>query len=282
MRIINWTILSVGSVFLFCAFNTQAMEKRVKEEFKKRKIFSFKVERIAEVADCLSKIYQVPVCVEEARWFFREGEDSAEMKKILEKRRERGFKINAQKDTLKEILDKFIIKYPEYRYEFDENNIVFNLLPKTNDITDNKIDVDIARSSLEKVTMRQDVLQLKNLGIDSSPKSFPGNISWMRMKVLNLSGKGMRLYEVLNKISRQLPQSRYWSIAEREKHSWSTFWDGTKRIAKYNLYFEVFEPFNPSLGDDSPEHKKIMNIMREKWGRKLQGKVGLIDESSEN
>lgn len=258
MKITNWTVLLVGIVLLFYVYNIQAVGKRVKEEFKKQKTFSFKVKRITEVANLLSSIYQVPVCVEEARWCFSNGVKNANTKKMLKERQEEEFTIKAKKNTLKEILDRFVIKYPEYRYEFDENNIVFNLLQKTNAITDNKIDVDIANSSIDEIMMRQDALGLKNLGIDANSRAFLANASWMIIKVLNIHGKGMRLYKVLNRIGRQLPQPRYWTIAERGKKSWSTFWDGTKRISKYDLLFDMFTPFDPLLDNTSSEDKKYI------------------------
>lgn len=279
MKIINWTVLLVGLVLLFCVYNIQAVEKHVKKEFKERKTFSFKVERITEVADLLAKIYQVPVCVEEARWFFRDGLDNADTKKMLEERQKKGFTIQAKKNTLKEILEKFVIEHPEYQYKFDKKNIVFNLFPKTNAITDKNIDINFVNSNLKQMMMRQDTLGLKDLGIDASPKAFPGNIGWME-KDLKINAKEMLLCEVLNNITSQLPQSRSWIITEIEKHLWSAFWDGTGRIPKYRLSFKIFEPFDPSVDSNSVDHKKLMHIERQRWEKKLQKKVGLINEDS--
>lgn len=277
MGIINWTVLSVGSLFLLCAFNIRAIEQHEKDGLKERKTFSFKVKRIAEVADCLSKIYQLPVCVEEARWFFRE-EDPVELKEILEKRRKKGFMIKSQNKSLQEVLEGFVKRHPEYQWEFDKNNIVFNLSPQKNAITNHVLSVESSDINLKEI-IKNDSLDLKKFCISFvyGSKTIPWNYK------ISVMAHSKSLRNILNALCHKFPQPYYWTINElQKKDCWNTFWDGTTRKVKYCLQFNLFSPYDPDANSPNsgklvatPEHRQYMEIEWEKWKKELKDRVNL-------
>ncbi len=199
------------------------------------------VKRVSEVACALSRIFQEPVCIEESRWFGREGE-SVQRAKELELKRATGFEIVASNAPLESVLEQFVQKYSEYQWVHDKTNRVINLFPRSNASADWNIErVNIATQSIETILFEADVLGLKDHGIRFDPGR--GNLAWMKSKSVTIQGEHCRLRNVLNQLSRQLPEPRYWVMQEIKKPG--ILWDGTGRVVLYELKLCPYIPFDP-------------------------------------
>lgn len=236
-------VFRLSTLFLLLLFWSRASAETSWDEdaLKRTGTVDINVNRVSEVACALSRIFQEPVCIEESRWFGREGE-SVQRTKELELKRTTGFEIVASHASLESVLEQFVQKYPEYQWVYDKTNRVINLFPRYNAPADWNIErVNIATQSLAAILFEADVLDLKDHEIRFDPGR--GNLAWMKSESVTIHGEHLRLRNVLNQISRQLPEPRYWVMQEIKKPG--ILWDGTGRVVLYELKLCPYIPFDP-------------------------------------
>lgn len=194
-----------------------------------------KVERLSELGDALSRIYRLPVCTEETRWFARQ-DYSPQLLNGLEKRRATGIEISITDAPLQRTLDQFIKQDDAYSWQFDASNGVVNLYPVQNAVADWYVPaISVQTQSVERLLFLADPLGLRDQGISFDPDR--GNWSWMERNSITINTQGASLRDVLNSICAQLGESMNWTISEVKG---GVFWDGTGRPVKYSLRFRRY------------------------------------------
>lgn len=213
-----------------------------------RRCVDIKAERISDIADGLSRLFQVPICAEESRWFDR-NEDSLEYRQELKAKRTVGMELAVTNAPLSAVLDHFIKKYPEYQWEYDNTNRVINLYPKQNAPASWLVEnINVTTQTVEYILFLNDFLALKDRGIGFYPDR--GINSWMKSRSVSLKGQSICVRNVLNHICRQLPELRYWVIRELEKPGF--LWDRTGRMVLYDLKIRPYQPFDPTKKSPRP------------------------------
>ena len=214
-----------------------------------------KAERLSELADLLSRIYQFPVCAEEARWF-ESHDDPPEVLRALEARRAKGFDIAITNAPLQRTLDLLVKQENVYTWNLDASNGVVNLYPIRNAPADWYVpEIYVQTQSVERLLFITDTLGLRNEGISFEPDR--GNWAWMKTNTITLNTQGATLRDVLNSICAQLSEPRYWTISEVKDGS--TFWDGTMRPVKYSLKFRLYQKYGRGQSTSQGQTEKIDN-----------------------
>ena len=259
-------LLLLTLLISFSLFSSEGEQKEI------RRTFSFHAERIADVSMLLSKIYLVPVCSEEARYFPRES-DSEKFKMVLDEREKAGFDVKAENQTLPEVLDNFVKKYPEYKWEDDVKNGVFNIFPKENapgDII--KENIKIEKKSLEEILEEKtDLLDtLSNKIIFELGRGFvSGNFYWINERAITINEDKMKLRNILNQICRQLPMPTRWIIEEQKRY----FYNGKEAI--FSLRFWYYEPFETSPGKEGKDLDMYRILDWKRWYKELNKETGV-------
>ena len=235
-----------------------------------RRTFGFHAERIRNVSKLLSQIYLVPVCSEEARYLTREG-DAEEFKKVLEERQKVGFDVKAENLTLPEVLDSLVKKYPEYKWEEDVKNGVFNIFPEENAPASVIIDTtDINGKSLYDIFYEDfDLLKINDNKI--SFELSQGNVYWEETKTISIKGgQKEKLRTVLNQICFQTPMPMFWVIIEKRD---AFYYNGKRTI--YTLRFSWYEPFESSPGKEGKDLDMYRILNWERWYKELNKETGV-------
>ncbi len=198
-----------------------------------------KTARLYEFADKISRLYRIPVCTEEGRWFDWH-DDSSQFLQILESRRSKGIELVITNAPLQGVLDQFVQQQDEYLWHRDMSNGVVNLFPIHNAPADWQVpSISVQTQSIERLLFFSDTFGLKDKGIAFQPDR--GDWSWMQENIITLNTQGLALRDVLNHICTQLPETRYWTISEVKPGP--AFWDGTKRPVKYSLKFRLYRDY---------------------------------------
>jgi len=198
-----------------------------------------KTARLSGFADKISRLYRIPVCTEEGRWFDWH-DDSSEFLQILESRRCKGIELVITNAPLQGVLDQFVQQQNEYLWRRDTSNGIVNLYPVHNAPADWQVpSISVQTQSIERLLLLSDPFGLRDKGIAFQPDR--GEWSWMKENTITLNTQGLALRDVLNRICTQLSENRYWRISEMKPGL--TFWDGTKRPVKYSLKFRLYRDY---------------------------------------
>lgn len=237
----------VGFCFVIVMFGIYVAKGQGWEKTEVISSVDFKVSRISDVADLLSRAFQIPVCVEESRWFAREG-DSEERGKEFEAKRKAGYEIVATNSSIETILNQFVQRYAEYQWTFYRKNRVVNLFPRNIPAADWNVNhVNITSQSIEGLMITADVIGLRDRGIRFQPGR--GNLSWVKTMSITVKGDNECVRNLLNEISCQLPEPRYWVIRELKRPGIP--WEGARCEQFYDLQFLPYVKKSEALVDET-------------------------------
>ena len=211
--------------------------------------FNLSVPRVWDLAKELSTRYGMPICVEESRWYARIT-DAKDYSASLEVKRSQGITLVGTNVTLQTALDQFVRDHADYTWQFDQTNGIANLYPVHQAAAGWLVSVATFHTqNLEEVTLASDLLGLRDHGI--SIHTGTGSPRWALTNSISIDARDATLRSILNRITDQLPENRYWTICEKERES--VFWDGTKRTVIYTLRFWPFQSAESKLKISSPE-----------------------------
>ncbi|GEM_PF-5442010 len=267
MKYIFKNVVLLFSIICLFPFIFAADEKPEPSPFTTKKTTGVKGVRIDQIAEVLSKAYEMPVCVEEARWFTRDNDPPATKTKLAERRR--GYTVAASNETLSVVLDRFVKEYPEYKWAHDKETNTVNIYPAENPYAENLIrKLDLKNESISSILLGNDLLNLAGHEIDSSLQG-GGSFKIDDSKIISLQADSISIRSALNKIFKSSDLPRYWIILEIRPDLWAPrdSWDPPEKrnntICKWRLFFHDKKYKKMELSPEMIEYYKSRGIKPE-------------------
>lgn len=197
-------IRCVPFLALVCTMPTSGIAETAENEE-----FVAKGLRVTELAQKLSELAWRPICIEEARWFPRKGEE-ADVLEHLKWRREVRIDLPIRGESFEAFRESFQNVYDEYWFSQVEGTVC--IYPKKMAPLDFIVpDVKLKRVTLEEVLGKKDPLSLRDHGIFVDVK---GISTALRRTPIHLHTQGTEARKAFEWIRRQLGQDLRWEVEE--------------------------------------------------------------------